>query len=263
MNSLKLFEHSLIISLDGYEERRERTQAQLESVGIKPHILRGLPLFEGEDQTRLHRQASTTFNHLRSIMTAKENGWEQVAIFEDDAEVDGSFNDRIWELKGIPDNWDAFWLTFYVHKRYYNDLNGIKVVKLKEKARVKPPIECVDRFKNPNLYRLNYGCTFTIGYIVRNRAYDKFIFELMRKGTSIKTTTITAIDHQYAATIQPNLNCYGIMPGIVYHRSGAMSIADKHVKKTNGCLTKKWWEIKGPLWESWKELEPVFKEKKT
>lgn len=134
----------------------------LPGFGEKPWFIKGLP---EKRANALGGKAGCTLSHRNAIATAKDRGWKNVLILEDDVFFDAAFAGQCEQLMDsmtkLPDNWIAVYL--YGH----HPVSPIKVV------RTYPETTC---------YEL-CGAFSTTAYILNGKYFNDLLLSMPNKET--------------------------------------------------------------------------------
>jgi GR25 family glycosyltransferase involved in LPS biosynthesis len=115
MKHLDYFDGAFYINLDKRIDRRESFEIKSQEAGLSIPRFSALSFSPDEvvknrQDPNWHKKVSCTASHLKCIEMAKDNGWESVLIFEDDAIFDEDFiakaQDCINDLKNL--KWNIF-----------------------------------------------------------------------------------------------------------------------------------------------------------
>jgi len=115
MKYLDYFDGAFYINLDSRKDRRESFEIKSQAVGLSIPRFSAFSfspdeVFKNPEDPEWHKKVSCTASHQKCIQIAKDNNWESVLIFEDDAIFDVDFitkaNECIADLKNM--EWDMF-----------------------------------------------------------------------------------------------------------------------------------------------------------
>jgi GR25 family glycosyltransferase involved in LPS biosynthesis len=152
--------------------------------------------FEAIDSKKLNLPTwmGCLLSNLEMIKMAKEKGFKNILILEDDVVFDENF-EELFEIyvKQIPDNWDMLYLS-----GNHNEHSGYKVNKISENV-----IKCY----------LTYS---THSFAIKFTVYDMIIDYLSNNQTK-------PVDVLYTE-IQRICNAYSFFPGITTQRAGFSDI---------------------------------------
>jgi len=137
---MELFKHTLFINLEHRTDRLENIETQLSIMGIKGERVNAVKSKNGA--------IGCTLSHVRAIETAKQKGYEQVCIMEDDIEFR---NPELFkqQIKKFSENKEIQWDILVI---------GGNVV---------PPYQEIGDYCARVL-----NCQTTTGYIVKKEMYD-------------------------------------------------------------------------------------------
>lgn len=135
-------------------------------------------------------------SHYNLIKFAKTNGYEYIAVFEDDIRLAKDFHKRIKYIEN--EDFDLFYMGLHF------DHLGIDV-------------ECT---KRTHIFKVNKAGG-TYAYIMRNTVFD-FVLENMDYNWGS--------DEFFANMIIPNFNCKTFYPGMVLHMDGFSDISGRYSK---------------------------------
>jgi len=136
-------------------------------------------------------------SHLGIVKIAKERGYENILIFEDDIELSKDFiNLFSQKIKDLPEDW---WLVYLGGSGH--TLDG--------EARVTTKI--TDHISQTT------DTSTTSSYAIHSRAYDKILTDNRYKQCAID---------QYYRIIQKQFPCYVMRPNIAWQRPSYSDIAD-------------------------------------
>jgi len=203
------FDKIICINLGKRPDRWEEMKKELSRVGLhsvdrylaidgNPMNWRYVPKEEG-DINRIKPEswigaAGCMASHINIWKMAKNEGWKNVLVIEDDCDFVSSlqllFNERI---KNVPDDWDILYFGGVHETR-----GGLFV-----------PEEV-----SPNVLRCKRLITTTC-YAIKNTCYDLAINTL----TENEPEFYTAVDAYLASRIQPITNSYAFHPPLAWQRN--------------------------------------------
>lgn len=141
----------IFINLDRAVERLEKTQKMLDEYGFT-HVTR----LSAVDNTNAPFLGCAE-SHLLALQMARERGFPQVLIIEDDLEILLPPAEFWAKMERVPDQYDVFQLVAYVIQCRH--LEGGELIQI-------------------------YDSTTAAGYVVRSHYYDKWI-ETMEEGNRL------------------------------------------------------------------------------
>jgi hypothetical protein len=115
MKHLGYFDGAFYINLDRRIDRRESFEAKSQAAGLSIPRFSAFSFSPDEvnknsEDPEWHKKVSCTASHQKCIEMARDNGWESVLIFEDDAIFDNNFKEKalacVNELKTL--DWNMF-----------------------------------------------------------------------------------------------------------------------------------------------------------
>lgn len=239
------FAHVCVINLDTRQDRWALMQAQfmqMEVAGVQRYVavrpgaevvenpalrpLREFLLAKGCDSEHVAGKLCATWgcmlSHLGVIRLAKERGWPQVLILEDDCEFEPYtlpvLRRVAKQLAGR--EWDMLYL-------------GGTFKKGGTRSRVSTNLELASRI------RLGHA------YLVNARLYDRILAEAESSGLPI--------DWYYSEVLQPQVVCMRVKPTLAYQRLLDMSdielVERKPRLKTRTALSRLWCRVRYRLFD--------------
>lgn len=235
-----LFEHACVINLDTREDRWALMQAQFARLGIAgvqrysairpaPEVVDHPALKPLHDFLLCHDGISEhlasklgatwgcMLSHLGIIRLAKESGWPQVLILEDDCEFEPYTMAVLQRVAKqlVGRQWDMLYL-------------GGTFKKGGARRRLSANLELASRI------RLGHA------YLVNARLYDRILAEAEGSGLPI--------DWYYSEVLQPQVTCIRVTPTLAYQRLLDMSdierVERKPKLKTRMVLRRWWYRIR-------------------
>lgn len=202
------------VNLDHRQDRLTHMQSQLSRVGLQADRTRGIPWKEidctrPEVQVMFNRTPGAIGCHMSqvSIMHAALAMDKHAFVMEDDLVFCEDFNKRIQIadqfLQGV--EWDVLWLGGTFHSPAF--WHPVGPSKMRPDCSANLGKDC-EPTSNPNMIR-TYGAFCTYAYIVNKSSIEK-ILALFDKHLSVSI----GIDWLFIK-IQPQLNCYAFVPGMV------------------------------------------------
>ncbi|NGX58528.1 MAG: hypothetical protein K940chlam3_01435 [Chlamydiae bacterium] len=160
--------------------------------------MRGKNGWNGSDKLKV-KQARTGcwYSHRRAIQLAKERGWKNTLILEDDMIPAGNVDELKKfvddTMKKLPEDWDILYLTTNVKECDYTDIEA----------------------GDPHWVALNdwltaKGRTYLYAhpsYVINEKAYDK-ILSILNKIEDPKVEQVWPVDDQIIEDIHPQEKCY-------------------------------------------------------
>jgi len=204
---------TIVINLVNRTDRKEEVIKEFQRINltdyefypaVKPDIKDVPKTFLPQKSTNYRRGCwGVLQSHLSVIKIAKERGYPEILICEDDVQflVEKPFEKIEKSLSELPSDWVMLFLSGN-HKKPCN------------------------KFTN-NTVKINYSYSLC-SYILNNNYYD-LIINLLSNEINI----IEEIDIIYAKQIQSKFNCYCITPHITTQRPSYSDILEKKVDYKN------------------------------
>lgn len=194
------FDGAFVINLDRRPDRMEKVQKEFDKVGLS--VMR-IPAIDG-NPSKLETVGKTgdvgcTLSHVSCVMTAKDLGWNNVLIFEDDVEFRDNANELFDKcIKNMPEDWDMIYLG---GNHWGRDL------------KLTPQMTQVA----PNIYKTTHTLT-THAYAIKETMYNAVIKHLSKAS---KQVDVMYVD------LQPDFNVYAIFPNLAWQRADKSDINGK------------------------------------
>jgi GR25 family glycosyltransferase involved in LPS biosynthesis len=191
------FDKVLLINLPSATDRLKKAEENCDKVGIK--FERWEATSGKEDFIVMNKEAYQGWNRnasalayttLKIVEKAKQEGWKNVFIMEDDVDfISSNFNSILkTAMEGLPEKWDFFHLN--VTNQYSS------------------------KWVAPCLHRLK-GAWCCQAYAINSHMYDRYILELKKFDMPIDNITLNLHKER--------MNSYSTMPNIVVHNPGQYS----------------------------------------
>lgn len=200
------FEHVFYPNLNRRPDRREAIESQLTSLGIKAERIIAIDGQELDFDPFVNEKSvdrrpiskgdiGCTLTHLAMCEIAKERGYKNYMVFEDDAEFDNDFLSLFDTcISQLPDDWDMVYL------------GGSIIVQ-------------------PTMVTKNIGrCRRT--YTSHAVAFRETIYDDLIQGWGAKDERIDLV----LWSLQKDKNCYMTLPKMVYQADGYSDIMEMEVE---------------------------------
>lgn len=183
--------HCLYINLDDRPDKRDIAEKEFAKHGINVERVSGIKGNPSGLQTvGKPGDVGCTLSHVKCVQIAKDRGWSEVVIFEDDATFKDGFNvlfDNYFSQ--VPSDWE---MVYFGGNHWGRDL----------KMKYNPQLTRV----SPNIARTTHTLT-THAYIIRDSMYDAVIEHLGKASKQV--------DVMYA-DLQSSYNVYTFRPSLVW-----------------------------------------------
>jgi len=210
------FDQIICINLDRRKDRWEESQLQFSKHNIKVKrysAVDGNPMgwdsknFAGK-RTSLNGAMGCIASHTEVYQLAKENGWKNVLIIEDDCDFIENLNE-IFEksIKTLPNDWDLL---------YFGGVHETRNGKF-----------IPEKF-NEYFVKAKRIITTTC-YAVNHTVYDMILDTVLKN----KPYFDCPIDTYLGAYIQPNITTYAYHPPIAWQRASHSDIQNAHRDYSN------------------------------
>ena len=201
------FQHIYCINLPNRTDRRDIVYKEFERLGIQKRVefIEGLI---GEGFTNIERgEKGCTLSHIKCLQDAKEKGYKNILIFEDDVCFSSNFQKKIEDsISELPINWDLFYLGFSPHEKdssfenYSNNLHKLNKLCLTSHAIAYSNNIILEILNKPQ-------------YFVHERAYDRLLSKYIQtKHLCFATNPPIALQNSTFSSISPkrylNYNFY-------------------------------------------------------
>lgn len=196
----KYFEHVFCVNLERRPDRLEEAKNEFKAHNIKVEFVNGvdgklleIPHLISQDQQVVSRgDIGCTMSHLKVAQLAKERGYKNYFVFEDDAVLSLAFSVLLENfMPNVPDDWDMI----YLGGNHNGDLIPVNV--------------CCSKMTR----------TFTThAFAVREKAYDAVIDVLGKKNDKVDICI---------SSLHSKLNCYVIRPHIAFQRPSFSDILER------------------------------------
>jgi GR25 family glycosyltransferase involved in LPS biosynthesis len=193
------FDAVFCLNLDRRPDRKQQAINEFNEFGIQVEFISGI---DGSELPDTHTTSSDsmpvskgdmgcTLSHLKMIQLAKERGYKNVMIFEDDVEFPSVFNSIIgMHLFKLPSDWDMFYFGG-------NHAGGFEMV-------------------NEKIAKVKKTYT-THAYAVRNTVFD----EMIRVLSEVEKVDISI------SSLHSKFNCYVCRPHVAFQRDGFSDILER------------------------------------
>ncbi len=113
------FDNIFCINLDRRTDRRAQAEAEFKKHGITVEFVSGVdgltldvkPMISADAELVSRGDLGCTLSHLKVVKLAKERGYENYFVFEDDVELSEDFNEIIGRrMSQVPIDWDMIYL---------------------------------------------------------------------------------------------------------------------------------------------------------
>lgn len=221
----KLVDGVVVINLDHRPERLKRFAAQAAEIpafsgwrripaidGSQLATFGQLPWFRGRKRDKAWGgRAGCTLSHRHAIMTAKEQGWKSVLIFEDDVNFGSdpeSLEERISNaMNSKGDDWQILYLG---------------------SSEVIGPSHPLGELEGSRSLYETQGCIGAFAYIVKSEAYDWILARLPGQSGIWKwISRHRAIDRWYARNLRPTFGVRCVFPSLIGHFSTFSDIGQR------------------------------------
>lgn len=194
------FDKIYCINLDRRKDRWDETLLELSKWELSDSVTR----FSAVDGNTLindtiinNGELGILTTHINIINEAKEKGYKNILIIEDDIEFTEEILNLEQYMSSVPEDWDMLYFGGNHNKHMGKQINFLneKIIKLNETY----GIHCV---------------------VINNTIYDLILDLISRRGKPIDV---------YYADIQKSYNCYGFNPSIALQRESFSDIQNKNV----------------------------------
>lgn len=214
---MELLEHTLFINLDHRTDRLEHINKEFEKMGIKGERIQGV-------QPK-NPAVGCTMSHIKCLELAKERGYKQVFICEDDITFTNPelFKQNITKfVDNDKINWDVLLIS----------------------GNNRPPHQKLFDYASRVFY-----CQTTTGYVVKNEYYDRLIANFKEGLTHLIRNPTKKFDYaidKYWQRLQMQDYWYIITPLTVTQYDNYSDIEQKHTTYSQMILDleKPWFEEK-------------------
>ena len=214
---MELLEHTLFINLDHRTDRLEHINKEFEKMGIKGERIQGV-------QPK-NPAVGCTMSHIKCLELAKERGYKQVFICEDDITFTNPelFKQNITKfVDNDKINWDVLLIS----------------------GNNRPPYQKLYDYASRVFY-----CQTTTGYVVKNEYYDKLIANFKEGLTHLIRNPTNKFDYaidKYWQRLQMQDYWYIITPLTVTQYDNYSDIEQKNTAYSQMILDleKPWFEEK-------------------
>ena len=179
---------TFVINLDHMTDRWSRVQKSLQAAGITAYT-RFSGVTTNNGATERDRENGCTASHRAIVNMAKREGWDCVAIFEDDAQVTSQIQKYMTQITTFLKN--HYWHVFYLGGNH-------------NPALLSPS-------DTPGILQTK-GTHCTSSYIIHKNCYDLFL-----KSTAALDMSV---DDALVARVQSEGHTYCINPPLVYQQAG-------------------------------------------
>lgn len=193
------FEHVFCINLKRRTDRRAEAEAEFNKFGIKVEFIDGVDgmFLDDFEVNSLHEgkvrkgDLGCTLSHLNVVKTAKERGYKNYFVFEDDAVFSDDFNTAFPIMYNqLPEDWQMVYLGG-------NHDGG---------------------FTHVNTHVAKIQRTFTThAFGAKSEIYDELI-NVLEKVEKVDVTI---------SSLHSKLNCYVFRPHIAFQRAGFSDILNR------------------------------------
>jgi glycosyl transferase family 25 len=194
------FDKIYCINLDRRKDRWDETLLELSKWELSDSVTR----FSAVDGNTLindtiinNGELGILTTHINIINEAKEKGYKNILIIEDDIEFTEEILNLEQYMSSVPEDWDMIYFGGNHNKHMGKQINFLneKIIKLNETY----GIHCV---------------------VINNTIYDLILDLISIRGKPIDV---------YYADIQKSYNCYGFNPSIALQRESFSDIQNKNV----------------------------------
>jgi hypothetical protein len=156
-------------------------------------------------------RAGCTLSHRRAIELARQRGWRNVLILEDDVDIGSNFDGELDSLLRTLDACASGWRMCYL---------GVSQA-------VGPGRHLAQLDAGKGLYTV-FGCLGTFAYILKAEAYDWVLAQLPDDNTIWPwLARHRAIDRWYARNLTRHLNVTAVSPSLIGHYASFSDIGQR------------------------------------